>query len=86
MRKEVDLPLKKTYKRGGSTVIWKWKWCYKSAPENDFPIPENDSETGFGRMSGRSPAKAAGPACHLQIQQLDGQNGTQPSRECLHRL
>ena len=42
--------LRKKIKRGGSTVIWKWKWGYKSTPENDFPIPENDSVTGFGRM------------------------------------
>ena len=42
--------IRKKIKRGGSTVIWKWKEGYKSAPENDFPIPENDSETGFGRM------------------------------------
>ena len=42
--------IRKKIKRGGSTVIWKWKGGYKSAPENDSPIPENDSETGFGRM------------------------------------
>ena len=26
--------LKKTYKRGGSTVIWKCSWGYKIAPQN----------------------------------------------------
>ena len=38
--------LRKKIKRGGSTVIWKWKGGHTSAPENDFAIPENDSETG----------------------------------------
>ena len=33
-----ELALKKKIKRGGSTVIWKWKGGYKSAPENEFPI------------------------------------------------
>ena len=33
-----ELGLRKKIKRGGSTVIWKWKWGYKSTPENDFPI------------------------------------------------
>ena len=39
------LPLRKKIKRGGSTVIWKWKWGYKSAPENDFPIEIGNSES-----------------------------------------
>ena len=29
-----SLRLKKTYKRGGSTVIWKCSWGYKIAPQN----------------------------------------------------
>ena len=37
--------LRKKIKRGGSTVIWKWKWGYKSAPENDFPIEIGNSES-----------------------------------------
>ena len=44
------MELRKKIKRGDSTVIWKWKWGYKSAPENDFPIEIGNSETGFGRM------------------------------------
>ena len=44
------LMLRKKIKRGGSTVIWKWKWGYKSAPENDFPIEIGNSESAKSCM------------------------------------
>ena len=34
LESEEGIMLKKTYKRGGSTVIWKCSWGYKIAPQN----------------------------------------------------
>ena len=45
-----NVVLRKKIKRGGSTVIWKWKWGYKSAPENDFPIEIGNSESAKSCM------------------------------------
>ena len=42
--------IRKKIKRGGSTVIWKWKGGYKSAPENDFPIEIGNSESAKSCM------------------------------------
>ena len=49
-RSSIMPTLRKKIKRGGSTVIWKWKWGYKSAPENDFPIEIGNSESAKSCM------------------------------------